>query len=196
VSQENANSYNNRGVVLMNQGRFAEAEAALSKALELAPDFVGARSNLGSVLLLEGRYGEAARSYGAALEIRRRALAPQSPDIAVSLLGLGLALAEGGHAADAEAPLREALAIRSAAAEPKPWRTAPVESALGFSLLARKRYEAAEPLLLAGYQTLLGTDGPLGLQRRMARDWIVRLYEETGRATDASAWRSPPGADR
>ena len=62
------------------------------------------------MLLLEGKFDEAGRSYPRALEIRRRVLAPQSPDIAVSLLGLGLALAQEEESlADAEAPLREAL---------------------------------------------------------------------------------------
>lgn len=189
----------NLGTLLRDRGDLRGAAALLGETLEIAERTLGPshtttaylENTLGSVLLLEGKFDEAGRSYRRALEIRRRVLAPQSPDIAVSLLGLGLALAQEGRPADAEAPLREALAIRSAAAEPKPWRTAPVESALGFCFLARKRYDAAEPLLLAGYRTLRDTDGPLVPQRQMARGWIIRLYEETGRPTEALAWSAP-----
>ena len=110
--------------------------------------------------------------------------------------------------AEAELPLRKCLAIwekrlphggefrlalsrRGAARE-----YAYAKSLLGASLLGRKKYADAEPLLLEGYQGLkpqpeAGED-TTPLARRYeaeALEPLVRLYEETSEPDKAAEWR-------
>src|SRR5262249_7977085 len=110
--------------------------------------------------------------------------------------------------AEAEAPLRECLAIwekrlphasnfwlalspRSAARE-----YAFAKGLLGTSLLGRKEYAEAEPLLVQGYEGLKPRPGadedPTPLARRYQAEalaWLVQLYEETGKPDEAAKWR-------
>jgi eukaryotic-like serine/threonine-protein kinase len=58
-----------RASLLAQQGRPAEASAALQKALEIRPE-ANAYSNLGTLLYYQGRYSEAANAYERAIELK------------------------------------------------------------------------------------------------------------------------------
>src|SRR6185312_3015937 len=91
------------GGALVGQGRAAEAEAALRRALELAPDDGDALATWGWALSVQGRHAEAEAPYREAL-----ALDGGRP----ALWGnLGATLAELGREREAEACYRRALQL-------------------------------------------------------------------------------------
>lgn len=63
-------AYYNYGVLLVNEGRFEEAEKAFRKTLAIAPSNDAAHHNLGYLLEREGKLPEAAAEYRKAIEIR------------------------------------------------------------------------------------------------------------------------------
>ena len=92
---------------------------------------------------------------------------------------------------EAEALLREALSGREKAT-PDGWERYKVESLLGAVLAAQKRYDAAEPLLLSGYQGLIQRQVSIpavdrSLPRR-AGDRIVQLYQDWEKPEKAAEW--------
>ena len=91
------------GVIALRRSRFAEAEAANRRALELRPDMVAAANHLGIALKSLGRRAEAEAAF-------RRAIALKS-DFAPAHNNLGNHLREAGDFAAAEAPLREAVRL-------------------------------------------------------------------------------------
>ncbi len=97
------------GVTLRGQGRYAEAEAAYRRALELDPSLVPALGNLGNVLLDQHKTADAESALTVALT-----LAPNQPWL---LRSLALCLMARGIADQAETALRRALAIDPADAE-------------------------------------------------------------------------------
>ena len=101
-------------------------------------------------------------------------------------------LVEGKYA-EAESLAREALAIREIVI-PDDFRTFNARSMLGGSLLGQRKYEAAEPLLLSGYNGMKQREDQIPVQARLLRlkealQRLVRLYEETGRPEQAAEWR-------
>jgi eukaryotic-like serine/threonine-protein kinase len=76
------------GFALVNDGRFADAEAEFREALRLRPDYVPARAKLGFALWKLGRNAEAEAECREALRLR--------PDDAQAFFTLGLVLYWGG----------------------------------------------------------------------------------------------------
>jgi cytochrome c-type biogenesis protein CcmH/NrfG len=89
------------GVALSQEGRFEEAETALRRAVDLAPDFAFAWNNLGSLLTETGRAGEAVDTFRHALK-----LDPGEPQ---ALFNLGNALAAAGDQTEAAGAYRAVL---------------------------------------------------------------------------------------
>jgi tetratricopeptide (TPR) repeat protein len=89
------------GVALSQDGRLEEAETALRRAIDLAPDFAFAWSNLGSLLTETGRAGEAVETFRHVL-----ALEPGEPQ---TWFNLGNALAADGDQTAAAEAYRAAL---------------------------------------------------------------------------------------
>jgi hypothetical protein len=117
---------------------------------------------------------------------------------------LGFNLLQQQRWAEAEATLRQCLAIRQKL-EPDTWTTYNAQSMLGGSLFGQKKYAEAEPLLLKGYQGLKpkATEIPPPIRTRLpdAAERLVRLYEVWGKPTEAARWkkeleslRTPPKA--
>ena len=93
---------------------------------------------------------------------------------------------------EAEAPLKNALAIREITA-PKDWATFNTRSLLGAALLGQKKYADAEPLLRAGYEGLKARAETLSPARKHnlcdALDRLIELAQATGKADEAKAWK-------
>jgi tetratricopeptide (TPR) repeat protein len=107
-------------------GQFAEAEAALRRALTLSDDAVG-EYNLGYVLEQTGKPDEAERQY-------RRAIA-LNPGLASAHTNLGTALAARGRFADAVGHLAEAVRLEPGSASAR--------NNLGAALLQQRQLEPA-----------------------------------------------------
>ncbi|HEX6852369.1 MAG TPA: tetratricopeptide repeat protein [Candidatus Polarisedimenticolaceae bacterium] len=136
---------NNRGVALLNDGRYAEAEAAFRAGLEASPGHPMLLVNLGSSLRLQGRHAEAAEAFRRALsapEARRaagiqlaqmllddrdfrgseraaREVIAAEPEAWEGYNALGLALDRLGDARGAEAAWLRSAKLSLAAAEPR-----------------------------------------------------------------------------
>jgi tetratricopeptide (TPR) repeat protein len=106
---------------------------------------------------------------------------------------LGLLLLEQKKWPEAETPLKECLALREKL-QPGSWATFIARSALGEALLGQKNFEAAEPLLLAGYEGMKKLEDQIKPQFRDtplgdALDRLVRLYDALGNKDKAAEWR-------
>jgi tetratricopeptide (TPR) repeat protein len=96
------------------QGRYAEAEALLKRALKIDeaklgidhPDVATSLSNLARLYAELGRYAEAEPLYQRSLKIRETKLGPDHPDVAISLDNLAFLYYKQGRYAEAE-PLNQ-----------------------------------------------------------------------------------------
>jgi hypothetical protein len=140
---------------------------------------VGANAKLANLLLEQ-------------LPEARKVLPKDSPQLAGLLAQIGLGLLEQKQWVEAEALLRECLAIREKK-QPDDWTTFNTQSMLGDALLGQKKYADAEPLLLKGYQGMKQRQKiipPAGLVRLTeAVERLVQLYEATGQKDEATRWR-------
>jgi tetratricopeptide (TPR) repeat protein len=125
----------------------------------------------------------------------KRQSGADSPVYANSLASLSLLLLQRGKWSDAEAALRECLALREKLVGEKkalPWQVANTRSMLGGALLGQRKYADAEPLLLAGYAGLKGQEKTIPKEGRIrlpeAALRLVRLSAETGRPAEAAKW--------
>ena len=97
-----------------------------------------------------------------------------------------------GKFAEAEGPARDCLTIREIQI-PDDWRTFNARSMLGGSLLGQKKYDAAEPLLLSGYEGMkqreanIPPQGKVRLNETLQR--LAQLYDDTHRPEQAVEWR-------
>ncbi len=88
--------------------------------------------------------------------------------------------------------LRECLAVLERSG-PDAWQAFSARSRLGANLVAQKKYAAAEPLLLAGYEGLKQRAAQMTANREarvaeaVAR--LVQLYDAWGRPDVAEMWR-------
>jgi len=77
--------------------------------------------------------------------------------------------------------------------QPDDWERFRAESVLGASLARQKKYAAAEPLLLEGYQGMVSrkklTDAANGYYLDRARGWTEQLYRAQNKPVQAAAWR-------
>ena len=92
----------------------------------------------------------------------------------------------------AEPILRECLGIRTNK-EPDAWWTFNTQSWLGRALLGQKKYDEAEPVLLAGYEGMKQRERKIPPFRKYhmteAIERLVQLYEATGKWVKAEEWR-------
>lgn len=116
------------GVLMMGQGRYAEAQDALEQAVQLAPKDAESHNNLGIALFQRGKIDDAQVSYHRALNVDAR----YSP----AHCNLGAALQAQGRLVEAEASYRRALAINPGYLK--------ALNNLGSVLLDLKKFEAAE----------------------------------------------------
>lgn len=151
------------GPVLNMQGRYAEALAAMQKAVELMPHDAECHSNLGKALKDAGRLAEAEACHRRALEVE--------PQLALAHNNLGAVLADQGRFEEAEASYRRAL-------EQEP-RYAMAHGNLGTALRALGRLTEAE----ASYRRALELTPDLP----EAHSNLGNALRELGRCAEAEA---------
>jgi CHAT domain-containing protein/tetratricopeptide (TPR) repeat protein len=181
------------GLDLMRQGRYAEAEPLLRRALSMRekalgpgdPNVAQSLDDLAGLYQDRGRYAGAEPLYGRALAVRERALGPGHPDVAASLGNLSTLYFAQGRYAEAEPLIRRALAIEEAALGPDHPDTARSLANLADVYRAQGRTDEAEPLYgraLAVKEKALGPDHPSVTQ---TLNNLALLYEDQGRYEEA-----------
>ena len=112
---------------------------------------------------------------------------------ATELALLGLNLLKQKRWTDAEAMLRECLAIREKK-QPDAWTTFTARSMLGEALNGQKKRAEAEPLLVQGYEGMKQRAAkiPKEVKPRLAEalERLVQLYDAWGKPDQATRWRS------
>ena len=134
IKPDHAEAFNNMGVILAQQGKFAEAAANYQQALRIKPNYAEAHNNLGLSLTSLGRLDEAAASFREAIrckpdyadahnslqrvdaELRKRA-SQQRPYSPEAHNDLAVALADQGKLEEAVANYRQALQLNPNYAE-------------------------------------------------------------------------------
>jgi tetratricopeptide (TPR) repeat protein len=94
-------AYYDYGVLMMNEGKPAEAEKAFEKAAEIDPQYAEAHNNLGYLLERQGKLAEASKEYRQAVEAR--------PAFAKAHFNLGRILVNQGDYQDGIQQLKLAL---------------------------------------------------------------------------------------
>ncbi len=188
-------SYESFGSMLSSAGRYAEAEAAYRKALELDSTYIGAWNGFGLMLSRAGRYAEAEAAYRKALELDstnvgawngfglmlnrarryseaaaafRKAIELDSTEITYTY-NLGVVLGRAGRYADAETAYRKAIEQDSSNAGA--WRS------LGQLLTNLRRYAEAEPICRKA----------IDLEAGDAQNWnaLGFVFQSSGRYAEA-----------
>ena len=155
-------------------------------------DTILTMSNLGTLWLSEGRAGEAEKMLAESLDLRLRVLGERHPDTLASMALLGEALFRQSRFAEAEVRLRDAVAgFEKSGSDTWVRRMALVF--LGVSLSGQKRYQEAEPLLLAGREGLVEQHAMISASSRylinQSAAWIADLYQGWGKTELAAEWR-------
>jgi serine/threonine protein kinase len=165
------------------RGRLGATDSTTQFALETAA----------SLREASGAFAQAMELRAELLTVLQKQLPADDARIGAVLAQQGLTLLKMDRPADAEPVLRASLAIRAKTA-PDDWRTFNTKSLLGGSLLGQKKYNEAEPLLLAGYEGMRQREGMIPVQGKPrlseARERLLRLYEATGQKTKAEALRN------
>jgi hypothetical protein len=123
----------------------------------------------------------------------RKALPKDDPQLARLLAHIGQGQLEQKKWAEAEAVLRECLAIREKT-QPGEWTTFNTRSTLGGSLLGQKKYDQAEPLIVSGYEGMKQREKTIPPQDAtripQALDRLIDFYIATNKPDEAKKWQA------
>jgi Flp pilus assembly protein TadD len=141
------------------------------------------------VLIELGSVEEAERLVAEAIPRLRARYGDKHRHVADALRVLGLAMLLQGNPGPAEPLLREGVRVLRELPYTDAWRVARTESALGACLVALKRFEDAEPLLLQSYSVLLAARGPGFCETLATRQRLSGLYEAWGKPEQAGEFQ-------
>lgn len=102
-SLQQAEALNNQGVDLAEQGKFAEAVAAFTRAIAIYPDYEHAHNNLGLAFASQEKFAEAVTEFQHALEI--------NPNNLETYNNLGIAFGSQGKFTEAVGAFNQAIKI-------------------------------------------------------------------------------------
>jgi tetratricopeptide (TPR) repeat protein len=157
---------NDLGLIAAARGHYLDAEALFRQSLLKGRQSLGERhptlaitlNNLGKALLEQRKYDEAESALQEALNIALPALGSEHPLAAIYKINLASVHLARNEPEAAETLLRQALPIRARAPGLVPyrrrtfpeddWSVAATKSLLGAALVARKRFEEGERVLL------------------------------------------------
>ena len=176
---------------------FTQADATLAEGEVLLRRFLGQDhlwlgDNLRNQAHLDyqqGRYAESLSKVTQTLKIYRESFGPYYDNYPTALIINALILAKTGQPQAGDKILREAVKIRTNLLPKGHYWVALANSALGECLTIEKRYNEAEPLLLASYESLKSSQGASNPRTQIALQRLITLYEKWGRLDAASAYR-------
>ncbi len=154
VGYLSAIAMNEQAETLYVQGKGAQAQPLLEKALEIYrrlltddhPDTAGSYNNLAQNLTEQGKYAQARPLHEKALEIHRRLLTDDHPDTAAAYSNLAKNLDAQGKYAQAQPLSEKALEIKRRLLTGEHPDTATSYSILAYNLNLQGKYAQAQPL--------------------------------------------------
>ena len=152
-------------------GKFREAEALISQAIEIqrkslgpeSPDTLQSMGNLASFEMDLGDYAKAETLCRQAIEVQRRVVGPEHPETLDVMDNLGIALMYQGKYAEAESVLNQTAEIRRRVSGPENLDTLLVLHALAVTYQREGKYAQADPLYeqtVAVQRRVRGADNP------------------------------------
>ncbi len=194
------NAMNGLGAAYSGEGKYAQAESLLAQVVETRrrvqgpehPDTLSSANTLAVVYRNQGKWAQAEALFAQVLDGRRRALGPEHIDTLRTTNNLAMTYQFQGRSAQAEPLLREALPLFEKNA-PDHWERFQCQSLLGAAMAGQKKFAAAEPVLLAGYQGMLERKTRIPALEwsslRWAGESLVELYRAWGKPAKTAEWR-------
>ncbi len=189
----------NLSLALFYQNKRAEARQTLDRLDSNARRVYGEKSvfttfatyGYGVLDATEGNYLAAITRFREVLPVFVESFAPNHGTLVQCQAQLGMCLTRTGQATEGEGLLRTALA-NGTQIDPNDFNPTfgSLEGVLGECLLAQKRYNEAEPLLLAGYSELEKRLGPPNKMTVQARRCLHELYLALDRPTEAARYEA------
>jgi tetratricopeptide (TPR) repeat protein len=188
------------GALYLDTGNPDKAALMYEKGLELSksvlgpghPDVLRIMKDLGAAYSAAGAGEKASDTLTAFVNGMRNELSHHPPQFALLLAQVSLELLRCDQFATAEALLGECLAIRKNA-ELDAWSTFNTRSMLGGALLGQKKYAAAEPLLVSGFEGMRQREKaipPLGRNRLPeALDRLIDLYTAKNEPAEVAKYK-------
>jgi eukaryotic-like serine/threonine-protein kinase len=144
----------NLGFVDLSQGKYAQAEPLLGKALEIQrrvsgpehPDTIAPMDSLAELYRAEGKYAQAETLYSQTLELERRVFGPKDPNTLTSTGGLALTYYLHGRYAQAEDLYTQTLAERKHGLDPDNPDTLDNMADLALTYQAQGKFASSEAL--------------------------------------------------
>jgi serine/threonine protein kinase/tetratricopeptide (TPR) repeat protein len=151
-----------------------------------------ARETAANIYEASGQLDRVIKIWTEVLTEHRKALPPDDPRLASTLAQFGFIMLKADKPVDAEPILRECLAMREKKGADL-WTTFNAKSLLGASLLGQKKFAAAEPLLIGGYEGMKQREAKIPAAAKIyltnALERLVNLYDNWEKKDEADKWR-------
>jgi serine/threonine protein kinase/tetratricopeptide (TPR) repeat protein len=191
-----AQTLNTLSGVLAREGKQAEAEKVSRQALKIFGFSYGSVDSSdadvlysrGNVLFEQGKLVEAETCFRQSLALRRKS----KHDVDVTISALANTLRRQQKFTEAEPLFRECLAMRETNC-PNAWYTFFTRLRLGATLMGKRNYEEAEPLIISGYEGMRQRQAGVRDRNKVLTEslqTLVELFEATSRPEQAADVRT------
>ena len=189
-----AQTLNSLSGVLALEGKQAESEKVTREAMKAFSglfkpgDDGDSLYSRGVERFDQGNLAEAETCFRQSLALRRKT----RHDVDVTLSALANTLRRQQKYSEAEPLFRECLSMRETNC-PNAWYTFFTRMRLGATLMAKRNYEEAEPLLISGYEGMRQRQSGIRDRYQVLTESIenlVQLFEATSQFEKAAEWRA------
>jgi len=179
--------------VLIDEGKYADAENALRQVVEVRtgvvgpenPDTLRSRNNLGLALLRGGKFGEAEGEYREVIALQAKVLGPEDPDTLMSRTGLATALFRQAKFVESEKESREVLQLSEKVLGPEHPDTLRSRNYLAGTLESQNKYAEAEAECRTVLELRRKTLGPEHPDTIASRSNLAGTLMKQGRYAEA-----------
>ncbi len=191
-------SLNVLGGFLTEKGEYAKADEDLKTAEIIFRKYISPTSlwfgdnfrNQAISLYFQNRFEESIIKANDALRIYEEGFGKHYDNYPTALIVRGLSLTKIGQLKEGEKILREAVELRTESLSADHFWVALAKSALGECLATQRRFDEAEPLLLASFESLKNSQGDKNPRTLLAQRRLVNLYDSWNKPELAARYNS------